>query len=677
MAEEPGKPVENQDAIAYQALTRAYAELRVKNYDGAVADFTEGIRLSPHRADIRKDLAYTLLKIGENEAARDQFGEAMRLNPADTHVALEYAFLSFESVDRTSHGEAIAGKAVARRIFDRVRHDSAADDASRASAEQAFHNIDGPLEANIERWKQALATGPETFSAHFELAEQAEQRDELELAVEHYRRAWQMLPVRKGVLLDLGRVLVHLNRMDEGNAALLAASRGGEPRAAEFAKGMLPDRYPFVYEFRRALELDPHNIELHRELAYLLLRMADRNEVPAAEAENEFRIIVDSEPADLLSAAQLGFLYLGRNETVKAAPVLKRVLDGGDEELANRVRVALHLPQQLRRTASPDEAAAEARIMADKSIQAGYLKDALKFLKIAHDADPVDFSLILKLASVYNMLHDDRTAMRWYALAKQSEDDAVAGKAATSINSLRPSTEDFRTTVWSFPMFSTRWHDLFSYAQMKTDMKLKRTNWFRPYISLRFIGDTRETLQGSTASAPQYLSESSFITAVGVASKPVFGATAWAEAGESIGYLTDHAIPDYRGGVTWSRSRGENIFSKERGFFFETNDDLVYVSRFDHDTLGYTQNRAGYTPATLPLQTQLFWNLNFTGDLKRQYWANFAETGPGVRFHWNGTPDALTVTVSALRGVYMVNQGNPRKPNFDDVRIGAWYALTH
>jgi hypothetical protein len=79
----------------------------------------------------------------------------------------------------------------------------------------------------------------------------------------------------------------------------------------------------------------------------------------------------------------------------------------------------------------------------------------------------------------------------------------------------------------------------------------------------------------------------------------------------------------------------------------------------------------------LPPQTQLFWNLNFTEDFKRQYWANFAETGPGVRFHWNGTPDALTVTVSALRGVYLVNQGNPRKPNFDDVRIGAWYALTH
>jgi hypothetical protein len=62
--------------------------------------------------------------------------------------------------------------------------------------------------------------------------------------------------------------------------------------------------------------------------------------------------------------------------------------------------------------------------------------------------------------------------------------------------------------------------------------------------------------------------------------------------------------------------------------------------------------------------------------LKRQYWANFAETGPGVKFHWNGTPDALTFSASALRGVYLINSGNPRGPNFNDVRVGAWYALT-
>jgi Tfp pilus assembly protein PilF len=663
-----------QDA-SYETLTAAYASLREKDYDRAVVSFSEAVRLSPHRADIRKDLAYTYLKIGETDLARDQFGEAMRLNPADTHVALEYAYLCYEAQDRTSHGEALGFKATARRIFDRVRKGNDADSA--ATAEQAFHNIDAPLAEGIARWQQALAIGPESFSAHYELAELCEQRDQLECAAENYKRAWTLLPERKNVLLDLGRVLLQLNRMDEGNAALLAASRGGEPRAAELARALLPERYPFVYEFRRALDVDPHNIELHREVAYLLLRMSDRNEAKPEEAENEFKTIVDSEPGDLLSAAQLGFLYLGRKDLAKATPVLKRVLEGDDDELANRVRAALHLPLQLKRTDSPEEAAAEARIMADKSLQAGYLKDALKFLKLAYDADPVDFSLILKMASVYNMLHDDATAIRWFKLARQSEDDAVSDKAETSIAALRPAVEQFRTTVWTLPMFSSRWHDLFSYGQVKTDMKLDWTSWFRPYLSVRFVGDTRETLPNPNGLAPQYLSESAFIVAGGVASKVWHGLVAWGEAGSSMGYLTGHIVPDYRGGASWSRTRGRNLFSKESGWFWETNDDVVYVSRFDRDTLGYTQDRLGYTPALGPLQTQFFWNLNLTGDLKRQYWANFGETGPGVRFHWNGTPHALTFTASALRGVYFINAGNPRGPNFNDLRVGAWYALTH
>jgi hypothetical protein len=77
------------------------------------------------------------------------------------------------------------------------------------------------------------------------------------------------------------------------------------------------------------------------------------------------------------------------------------------------------------------------------------------------------------------------------------------------------------------------------------------------------------------------------------------------------------------------------------------------------------------------MQTQFYWNVNFTGDLKSQAWANFGETGPGVKFHWVGTPNALSFSVNGLRGFYLINKDNPRKPNFDDVRVGCWYAVTH
>src|SRR5947199_9657990 len=85
---------------AYAALTRAYDALRIRDYDTAIAGLLSGIAAAPSRVNIRKDLAYTYLKIGENELARDQFREAMRLDPADEQVALEFAFLSYEGKDQ-------------------------------------------------------------------------------------------------------------------------------------------------------------------------------------------------------------------------------------------------------------------------------------------------------------------------------------------------------------------------------------------------------------------------------------------------------------------------------------------------------------------------------------------------------------------------------------------------
>jgi Tfp pilus assembly protein PilF len=85
---------------AYEPLARAYAALRVRDYDTAIAGFLKGIEIALGRAAVREDLAYTNLKVGENELARDQFREAMRLVPVDDLVALEYAFLCYETKEQ-------------------------------------------------------------------------------------------------------------------------------------------------------------------------------------------------------------------------------------------------------------------------------------------------------------------------------------------------------------------------------------------------------------------------------------------------------------------------------------------------------------------------------------------------------------------------------------------------
>jgi Flp pilus assembly protein TadD len=656
---------------AYQPLERAYQALRDKNYDQAVAGFRQAIELVPDRAAIRKDLAYALLKVGENEGARDQFGEAMRLDPKDQHVALEYAFLCYETKQQ----------ALARRIFDRIRQtgEASSGPGSQSTAEQAFQNIDRPLATGIARWRKALEAEPGNFSAHQELAALAEQRDELDLAAQHYEAAWKLRPGERSLMLDLGRVWTFQGRTEDASILLLAASRGKPLRVAEQARELLPDRYPYVYEFEKALQLDPGNFELRREYAYLLLAMGKKD-----EAEHQFQVLHQAAPDDLLTSAQLGFLLLNRQNFVAAQPLLDQALKGDDEELADRVRVALKLPQTLqRRESSQQRTSEEAKALAEKSMKAGYLKDALKYLTIAHDNDPVDFATMLKLGWVYNVLHDDRDAVKWFNLASKSSDTSISGEASQAYQNLAPEFQRLRTTVWIFPFFSSRWHDVFGYGQIKTELKLGRFP-IRPYVSIRLDGDIRGTIgptNGNTA--PQYLSESSFIFGAGLATLPWRGITGWFEAGEAVNYLPSRTnegtmIPDFRGGISYAKGFG-HLLSGSNGLFSETNDDAVFVSRFQDDMIYYSQNRSGYTFTRAEgfggFQPQLYWNANITADRLHQYWANTIETGPGLRFRFRDFPRAL-FSVNFVRGAYTINLDNPRRPNYFDLRVGLWYALT-
>jgi hypothetical protein len=188
-----------------------------------------------------------------------------------------------------------------------------------------------------------------------------------------------------------------------------------------------------------------------------------------------------------------------------------------------------------------------------------------------------------------------------------------------------------------------------------------------------------------TGWTPQYLSERAAIVAAGIATPFWRGLMGWFEAGVQMPVLSsDTAInrkvtPDSRGGASFTKGIGHLLTSGSRGLFAETNDDVIYVRRFEGNTIIYSQNRAGFTlpqPETAlgGIHVQLYWNANVTTDAKRLYWANTAEMGPGIRFRFPRWP--LLFSIDALRGGYLVNTGNPREPTFTDLRAGVWYAFT-
>ena len=175
----------------------------------------------------------------------------------------------------------------------------------------------------------------------------------------------------------------------------------------------------------------------------------------------------------------------------------------------------------------------------------------------------------------------------------------------------------------------------------------------QPYLSLRFIGD-------SSVGAPQMLSERSLILGLGVTTTSWRGIRAWGEAGSSLAYTKGQFQPDYRGGVS---------IATRYSRFSDTTIDAIYVSRFNNDFLVYDQSRVGRISGPL----QIYWNANLTFDAQRQYWANFIETGPGIRIAIR--PSAF-FTLNLLRGAYLINESNPRRPNFFDLRAGFWYAFS-
>jgi hypothetical protein len=371
----------------------------------------------------------------------------------------------------------------------------------------------------------------------------------------------------------------------------------------------------------------------------------------------------------LLAAAQLADFYLVRNNPAEAVRLLERAVQSSDAEVAERAGERL---RQIR-----EQQARPHRELGEKSLNQSYLQDAQRELVRAYEINPEDFSIALKLGVVHNLMRQDREAVRWFRIASQSANPEVAAQARQSYENLEPQFRRVTTSVWSLPMFSSRYKDLFNYSQIKTEFHIDRLP-LKPYLSLRFSGDLRRRTGGDT---PQFLSENALVAAVGVRTEVHPRLVLWAEGGEAFHYLgkrpsgVPKAGPDYRGGASWFHNRGATLGGGEPGRFLETNADAVYVSRFDNNAIAYVQMRPGYRLANRgAFQAQVFWNFNVTTDMKRLYWANFVETGPGLRLRVPGVTPPMDFSVSFVRGVHLVNAYNPRRPNYFDLRLSLWYS---
>ena len=120
-------------------------------------------------------------------------------------------------------------------------------------------------------------------------------------------------------------------------------------------------------------------------------------------------------------------------------PLLRAGTDGSDDGTGrSRARRAAPAARSSRRAEEPSAPVSNSEMLGEKSLEKGYLQDALKYLQIAHENDPLDFDVMLKLGWTYNMLKDDRKRCAgsiWRGAAPTRKIAAEASRAYRNLKS--------------------------------------------------------------------------------------------------------------------------------------------------------------------------------------------------------------------------------------------------
>lgn len=568
----------------------------------------------------------------------------------------------------------------------------AGDVSAVRPAELAYAELRaGHYDAAVSAFRQSLALDPAQPHLRKDLAYTLLKRGDREEARDEFERALELDPRDERAALEYGFLCYETRRVQAARRTFLrlrgsaddevrrTAARAFESVDAPLREGL--DRWS------EAIRLAPRQWSAHEELARLA-EAANRLDLAAEHFEHAWRLR-PSQDSLLLDLARV---WQALGEQDKARQALARAWRDGPPRVAEMAREMLSgsVPADSEIALARPEPAPEifsapplpAREMGERSLAGSYLNDAYRYFREAHDENPADGEVTLRLGQTANLLRLDREALKWFSLARRSPEPSIARSAEAAYEALAPSYQRVSFNAWSIPYYSSRWRGAFLYGQAKAEWKPARLP-LTPYLSLRFVGDTAGRQEGRPMGV-LFLSENSLIAAAGVRVRVNANAFAWAEAGQSTSYRgrrPDAALsmPDYRGGIAVLKGWGRLLGSEKGGRFTETNLDGVYASRFHDDMLLYVQNRTGYTFARTrggwQAQLHLAWNL--TADRRGEYWGNYVEAGPGIRMVFPGLPRGMSWRAELLRGAHLVNTSNPWRPNYWDFRTGIWYAFAH
>lgn len=401
-----------------------------------------------------------------------------------------------------------------------------------------------------------------------------------------------------------------------------------------------------------------------RETGYRLQREGRLKE--AIEAFAELQRV---SPEDDSIALQLGY-WTASTAPAEARKWFERASHSADTKVASQARTGLETVAREERQGRKQAAY--------KLKSSGDAGGAIRALERLAAEDAADYDAMLQLGYWTFEARDYQQAARWFRSAVASPDPVQSRKAAEALSGVNREIRRWFLSAYLSPYFTNRFNNFITTCQTKVGVKLGTPLRLEPYVGVRLGQDSR-TRGGSV---PRIFSDNSATVSAGLQLHPFTQYLGlYGEAGNSVSLLpslpTDRgrSIPDYRGGLFYSRGWGATLADQPAGQgprFREVYVDASFYSRFGDDLIGYMQYKEGFRlPHAGPLRAQLFAAAAVAKDSRSDYYNNIVEIGPGLRV---AAPplSSLQFYVEFLRGAYLT-QGhrmrNPYRPNFNNVRI--------
>lgn len=353
--------------------------LKQRQYQAAVIQFRNAIKIDPDLAEARYQIAQAYLHLGNLQGAYANLQVATRLNPNNADAQLQVATLLIDSGNDKASKDPEQQFAKAQEIGENVLAANPKNVQARDVLGAVYTAQRKWLNA-IREYNKALDLDPQRVEDYYNLASVYISSSQPSQAEATYKRAIEAIPKSVGIRLALGQFYLAQGKMADAEATMEAAN-----------------------------ELDPHGLRSRLSLAPVYLaagRMADAEKVYA-----EVKSLAPDDPMAYRALASF-YQYTGQKEkaidelraisvakpkdTTTKADLIDALLD------LNRVQEATSLNQELMKAEPgfPQGMVLQGRIM----MLQGRYPDAVAQFQKALKADPASAKAYYYLGVTQSML---------------------------------------------------------------------------------------------------------------------------------------------------------------------------------------------------------------------------------------------------------------------------------